>query len=87
MLSMNLKSVLVVFSIMMFPCLATNLDQLRVTLNVATVNCLPDPLTSCSGHGICVNNGTYGFYCKCDNKIVWKWTHLFELLTSFCVVR
>jgi len=31
-------------------------------------NCLPDPITSCNRHGICIDNGTFGFECKCDNN-------------------
>ena len=30
-------------------------------------DCYPNPVVSCSGHGTCVNNGTYGFYCDCDS--------------------
>lgn len=43
-----------------------------ILLNLLVVNsqfnCLPDPVYSCNSHGICINNGTYGFECKCDNN-------------------
>lgn len=31
-------------------------------------NCLPNPIASCNNHGICIDNGTFGFQCKCDNN-------------------
>jgi hypothetical protein len=31
-------------------------------------NCLPNPILSCGGHGVCLPNGTFGFECKCDNN-------------------
>lgn len=31
-------------------------------------NCLLDPIGICGDHGICINNGTFGFKCKCDKN-------------------